>query len=110
VAGPPGWSVRTGARSRYRWVNPRAPVNGDVRLVVLREGPLLRVVARGFALPLVGAQGAVAVRVSYGTRRVCALFDGAHADVTADEAGRFRARGAAAPSVPDCTRASLLGS
>jgi hypothetical protein len=32
-----------------------------------------------------------------------------HLHVAADAAGRFRARGAAAPIVPDCTRASLLG-
>jgi len=37
-------------------------------------------------------------------------FDPAHADVAADEAGRFHARDAARPAIADCVRASLLGS
>ena len=72
--------------------------------------PVVLAALLGFDLPLAGAQGAVAVRVSYGTRRVCAVFDPAHADVAADEAGRFHARDAARPAIADCVRASLLGS
>jgi hypothetical protein len=79
-----------------------------VRLVVLREGVLLRIVGRGFDLPLAGPQGAIAVRVAWGTRRVCTVFDAAHADLATDAAGRFRARRAARPVVSDCSRASLF--
>jgi hypothetical protein len=103
-----GWTVKEGNTDAFKFVNRQAPSGGSpVRLAILKEGRLLRVVAGATGLPLAGPQGAVGIRVVTGTRRSCALFDAA--TIRKDEAGRFLAKGAVASSLTDCADVSLGG-
>jgi hypothetical protein len=108
LAIPPGtgWTVKSGTTSAFKFANRQAPAGGTpVRAAVLKQGRLLKVVARAAGLPLAGAQGAVGIRIVTGTRRSCALFDAA--TVRRDEAGKFSAKGALATSLADCSDGSL---
>ena len=104
VAGMPGWTARAGTTDLHRFTNGSAPAGiSAVRLVVVREGRVLKLVARATGLALAGAQGSVGIRVTTGALRNCALFDAP----TVDEAGRFVARGALASALADCSDTSL---
>ncbi len=101
-AGTPGWRSSTaGEVDRHWFANSLAPAGiSPVRAVTMREGRLLRVVARDTGLALAAAQGAVAVRVTMGTLRLCALFG--PSTVRVDQANRFVARNSLATALPDC--------
>lgn len=79
----------------------------DVRVVVLKEGRVLKVVARQTGLALDAPLGAVGVRVTTGVLRSCARFDAT--TVRTDEAGSFVAKNALASALADCSDASLAG-
>jgi hypothetical protein len=107
-AGAPGWSEHAGARTRYRYRNRDAPADpSPVRLVVLREGRGLKVVARRAGLALTDPQGSVGIRIEMGSTRICALFAGSA--VRRDRPGRFVARKAAEPGLTECTDEGLFG-
>jgi hypothetical protein len=104
--GTPGWVVTDATIDRYRFANPDAPGGASpVKLAFLRQGSLLRVVGRGTGLSLAGGIDRLALRVTTGSLRSCALFDAS--SITVDIAGRFIARNAVAPAVADCTAQSL---
>ncbi len=104
--GNPGWNVKERATlDSYRFTNGLAPGGPSVvRSAKLREKRGIKIVARGTGLALTAPQGSVAIRITTGTLRNCALFDAA--TVLHDEPGRFIARGAIAGS-GDCSDASL---
>jgi hypothetical protein len=101
-AGKPGWAGRRGV---FRFVNAPAPDTSPVKLAVLKRGTMLKLVARATGLALAGPQGAVGIRVTVGSARSCAHFDGS--TVARDRAGRFVGKGARAARLPDCSDASL---
>jgi hypothetical protein len=104
--GNPGWKVFAGRTDAYRYRNAGGVAVSRVRKALLAEGRRLRVRADaglGLAMPL----GAVAIRVTTGFLRSCALFDAG--SVRRDVAGAFFATGAPAPPLPDCSDESLLG-
>jgi hypothetical protein len=108
-AGNPGWTA-SAARSpaRHRFRNRLAPGGASVvRSVDMREGRVLEIDAKSAGLPLLGPQGSVAIRLTIGTRRSCALFDAP--TIRKDEAGRFSARDAVATSLSDCSDLTLGG-
>jgi hypothetical protein len=106
-AGHPGWRVSQGSTAAYRYRNPAAGTGIEpIRRVTLAQGRALRLAGVDPGLALVEPLGAVAIRVTVGSLRSCALFDGA--SVRMDVAGRFSARDASAPAVPDCDDATLL--
>ncbi|MFQ5513618.1 MAG: endonuclease/exonuclease/phosphatase family protein [Myxococcota bacterium] len=96
---PAAWTAvgGDGASRGYRY-RVSSPGTQGVRSIVLRSG-LLRVVARGSGWPCPLSAGAertplrVELRLAEGTR-YCAAFGG---EVKRNQAGLFRARGAAAP-------------
>jgi hypothetical protein len=106
--GNPGWKSRGGTVAVHAFKNGAAPGGpSPLRRVVLREGGILRVVGKVAALALDAPAERIAVRVTTGSLRNCAVFEGATA--TRNEANRFEATSAAAPPLADCSDASLLG-
>jgi hypothetical protein len=106
--GRPGWLVRTAPRVSYSYTNASArPESATLAAAVLRSGSGLRVRARSAGLDLSSVEGVVAVRVEWGSERVCTIFDGDA--VRRDEAGFFFAVKADAPAIADCSDATLGG-
>ena len=103
--GNPGWSVDQYGVATYRYRNGGGTGISRLRMVTLSQGRRLRV--RGVSAIGLGAPlGAVAIRVTTGSLRSCAVFDGA--SVRRDLVGRFLARDASAPAVADCDDVTLL--
>ncbi|MCW5893718.1 MAG: hypothetical protein KIT14_24655 [bacterium] len=106
--GKPGWKVTDAATDSYRYANGAAPAGpSPVKVAVLKQGKLLKITAAATGLALAGPQGRVAVRVTTGTLRSCAVF--AAGAIRRDVAGSFTAVNAAAPAIADCSDASLGG-
>jgi hypothetical protein len=98
----PGWTSRDAAVDEHRYRNPDAPGGpSPVKSVVLKQGKRIKLVSRGVPSSLVGPHGAIEIRLTTGTLRNCALFDGP--TIRHDEPDRFVARGAVASSLTDCT-------
>jgi photosystem II stability/assembly factor-like uncharacterized protein len=104
--GRPGWKVKPAPALSYVFVNPAAPA-GSVRRLALRVGRHLSLtaVASGDPIPT-GDLAEVGIRITMGSRRLCALFAGEA--IRANKPGRFVARGNLLPAV-DCTGASFGG-
>ena len=108
VVGDVGWTVSIGTVPRFRFRNPDAPAGlSPVRVLLLKQGRVLKVVAKAVGLPLATPQGAVGIRVVMGTLRSCARFTGA--TIRKDVAGRFVGKGALAAALADCSDGSLAG-
>jgi len=107
--GSPGWRVKVGASGAYVFTNPSAPLGpSPVRKVSLKQGRATKVVAASLGgLPLDGPQGSVAIRLTTGTLRSCARFQGGA--VRRDLAGIFVATNAPGAALADCSDASLGG-
>ena len=103
-AAPAQWKI---SRAKdFTFTNRDAPAGPSaVRSLVVQRGKKLRVVARDVPLALAGTNGGISVRVTMGTARWCARLDGA--SVKRDQADVFRAKGAAAPVLADCSNFSL---
>src|SRR5262245_6661654 len=100
--GNPGWSVRSGSSASYTYRNGGAPAGpSPIKMIRLRQGKGLKILARTAGLQLTAPQGSVGVRIEMGSTRTCALF--ADAAVRKDELGRFLARDAAAPGLGECS-------
>src|SRR4030095_8536691 len=99
------WSVDQYGVETYRYRNGGGTGISRLRMVTLSRGRRLRVrgvSAIGLGVPL----GAVAIRVTTGSLRSCAVFAGA--SVRRDLVGRFVARDASAPAFADCDDVTLL--
>jgi len=106
--GNPGWSTNASAVPVHRFRNGGAPDAFSIlKVVVLKQGRVLKVIGRSAGLALTGPQGAVGIRIVTGSLRSCALFGGT--TVRRDEAGRFLARAASATGLTDCSNTSLGG-
>jgi hypothetical protein len=103
--GKPGWRVKEGARDVYKFVDPPSGALSALRVLVLKEGKLLKVVAKTTGLPLTGPLGAAGIRVTTGGLRSCAGFDAA--TIRQDVAGTYVAMDAPASTLADCSDASL---
>lgn len=100
--GNPGWTFVTSGTDAYRYRNSSAAIFG-LESAKLVEGKKLRVSAL-LNLPLAAPLGAVAVRISTGSLRSCALFEGA--SIRRDDV-RFIGKNASAPALADCSDATL---
>jgi hypothetical protein len=100
--GNPGWKVTDGAVDAFRFTNPSAPAGpSTVRKMVLVQGKKIRVIGAETGLALAGPQGSVAIRITTGSLRNCALFDAS--TIVRDEAGWFVGKNAVAGSLADCS-------
>ncbi|MEW6268395.1 MAG: hypothetical protein AB1689_03755 [Thermodesulfobacteriota bacterium] len=100
--GTPGWRVVDGKVDTYVYRGR----GGPLALALLRRGTLLQVAAADLEMTLAAPLGAVAVRVTTGTLRSCAVFT--EGSVRRDRPGLFVARDAAAPQIADCEDHTLL--
>jgi hypothetical protein len=106
--GKPGWTSKAGSTNAHRFTNRGAPdAVSSVRSVLLKEGRLLKIVARETGLALAAAQGAVAIRITTGNLRNCTLFG--PSTVRRDQANLFTAKNASSSAVADCSDATLGG-
>jgi hypothetical protein len=99
--GTPGWKVKDAQRDSYVYGNPAAaPGPTAIKVVTLKEGRGLKVVARGVGLALAGPQGTVGIRLGTGSLRNCARFDAP--TIRQDVAGRFKATYSGGSVLVDC--------
>lgn len=107
--GARAWTVRATPRSTsYAYNDPRASADPlQVRSVKLRSRAPMRITAPAAGLPLDVAETAIAVRVEYGSTRVCALFD--PESVRRSGPGIFVAREGDANLLPNCNDETLSG-
>ena len=76
-AGNPGWTATPSPTPTHRFRNGDAPGGiSAVRVAVLRQGKVLKIVAKSAGLPLAVAQGAIGIRITSGTLRSCTRFAG----------------------------------
>jgi hypothetical protein len=102
----PGWSVGTGTVGQYKYVNPTAPGGTSIaKLVLLKQGRLLKIATKHVPLELVYPQQRMGIRITMGTTRACAMF--LPSTVGGDEPGKFGASNAPATALPDCEDATL---
>jgi hypothetical protein len=103
--GKPGWTVKTTGTPSYTFANSDAPSGISVaKSAALKQGKGVKFFART-GIPAPGALGAVAVRITTGSTRNCALFG--PGTITRDANGLFSAKKAPAPAIADCSDASL---
>jgi hypothetical protein len=100
--GNPGWTFVTSGTDAYRYKNSAAGVFG-IESAKLIEGKRLQV-RSPLNLALAAPLGTVAVRVTTGSLRSCALFEGA--SIRRDDV-RFIGKNAPASALADCADATL---
>jgi hypothetical protein len=76
-----------------------------IKVALVKDGSHVKLVGRSTGLVLDEPLGQVAVRLTMGDNRHCALFG--PSTVTRDEPGRFQARGAVASALADCSDEAL---
>jgi hypothetical protein len=104
----PGWRISGQTASAYVFKNPEAPDGVSVvRKILLKRGKVLRVVSADPGLQLSASPDRIAIRVTMGSLRNCAVFTGDA--VRENVAGKFVADAVPVPAIADCSDASLLG-
>jgi hypothetical protein len=107
-SGVPGWTAYASVPARLSFRNGGAPdAFSSFRSITLRQGNTIKITGKLAGLPLTEPSGSVAVRITTGALRNCAIFTGAA--VVKDVAGSFAAHNAPAPAITDCSNASLGG-
>ena len=106
-AGNPGWTSAPTPTANHRFRNGEAPGGiSAVRVAVLREGKILKIVAKSAGLPLAVSQGAVGIRITTGTLRSCTRFTGS--SIRKDVAGAFVGSNSSG-GLPSCSDGSMNG-
>jgi hypothetical protein len=104
--GKPGWSVATGTIPSYKFANAPAPGGLSMaKSLVMRQGKLLKITTKAVPLPLAEAEGFVAIRITMGTKRSCAMFRSQA--VSRDVPGKFIGKFASPLFLPDCEDATI---
>lgn len=108
-AGRDLWKLRTTPKATtFSFRDKTAmPGSSDLLTAELRTGAGWKIRARGPQLTLNPPEGSIAVRIEYGSVRVCAVFD--DPAVIQNKSGRFIARNADAAGLTDCDDATLSG-
>jgi hypothetical protein len=90
----------------FKFTNNGAPeAPSAVKMALIKGGRTLKIVSKQAGLPLQGTEGQVAVRVTTGTTRNCALFG--PDDVQKDAEGKLIAKTSSADGLADCSDATL---
>jgi hypothetical protein len=108
-AGKPGWTSKTTPVAQHQFKNSEAPSGISlVKTVLLKQGKRLKIDSRAAMLPLLAATTRVAIRITTGGLRTCALFTAP--DARKNETNRFVAGKVPPPGgSADCSDAILLG-
>jgi len=103
--GNPGWKTHDGTLDSYAYKNSSAPAGPSaVRSLALRQSRQLKLNARDVPISLTASLGSVAIRITMGSTRTCALFDAT--TIVRDAPGDFSARGAVVRPA-DCAETTL---
>jgi hypothetical protein len=106
--GKPGWLVKDATVDSYKFTNKLAPsAPSPVKTLLLKQGKVVKIVASETGLALAGPQGAIGIRITIGSRAMCARFAATNAVITKDLANKFAAKNATASVMADCSAASL---
>jgi hypothetical protein len=106
--GNPGWKIVDGGVDSYKYTNKSAPAGpSPVKVAILKQGKMIKITAAEMGLALAATQGRVAIRVTTGSLRSCAVFG--PGSIKRDAAGNFMAVRAPVPAITDCSNASLSG-
>ena len=102
-----GWTASSGSVPRYRFRNPDAPEGpSTVRLVLQNQGRVLKVTGESVGLLWrVGIRGPAAIRLTTGTLRNCARFEGRA--IRKNTSRKFIGKSRPGSSVVDCSDNSL---
>lgn len=107
----PGWTYKEGSVRAYKYKRAKdVVVATTIKGMQIKEGRGVTVLGDATGIPLDGARGTVAIRISNGVgtkHRACASFGGAA--VTKDVPGAFTGKNASATGLVDCSLASLTG-
>jgi hypothetical protein len=102
----PGWTFKNGSAASFKYKRDKAyAATTTVKSIVIKTAHGISVLGDAHDVPLDGARGSVAIRVTIGGQRSCALFIGA--SVTKDAVGTFLGKNAPAPA--DCGATTLTG-
>ena len=103
--GNPGWLYRPGTTGLFKFTNRLSPLGpSPVKGITLKQGKGIKITAKEAGLTLASAQGAVGIRITYGSTRICARFSAA--TIKRDQAGQFVAANALLAPL-DCSEATL---
>lgn len=90
----------------FKFGNKSAPEPPSaVKVALIKGGRTLKIVSKQAGLPLLGNEGVVAVRVTMGTTRQCAVFDSD--DVQKDVERQLIAKTSSTDGLVDCSDAAL---
>lgn len=104
--GKPGWKVSDGNTDQYKYTNSDSPLGpSPLKTAQLKQGKMIKLSGKEVGLVLAAAQGGIAIRITTGSLRNCAVFG--QASIKRDQANEFNAANAPAPAIPDCSNASL---
>lgn len=86
----------------YKFIHKGAPdATSGAKVLLMKDGKKMKLVAKEIGLPLSGANGFVSIRITMGDTRYCARFDSAH--VKKDQANKFVAKKSPASNMADCS-------
>jgi hypothetical protein len=104
--GKPGWQVKPGVISYYKYTNSFAPGGPSLaKALMLRQGRQFKLTAKDVPLPLAASQQRVGIRITMGSLRACAIF--LTPTIDKDEPGKFVGKYAQSISLPNCDDATL---
>lgn len=101
------WADDAALKRRYLYINRFAPYGSAIRKLHMKEDKMVQVLAKASGLTLATPTTRVAVRITMGALRNCAVFESA--TFRRNEPGRLLAMKAPVPPIADCSDASLLG-
>ncbi len=103
--GSPGWTSKAGPPGAYAFKNKAGISVSALSAVQFKEGKQLKLQARSFDVPLVPPSGQMAIRITMGGTRNCALFT--VDTVKKDATNVYKAAKATAVGLADCSDESL---
>jgi hypothetical protein len=99
--GRPGWRAQDRALDSFVYGEPGSPLPLHVKTLSLKQGRVIKIVASSAVLAFDGPQAAIGVRLTTGSLRNCAYFDGA--TIRKDVPTRLTATVRGASSLVDCS-------
>ncbi len=104
----PGWTAKGGGVPTHKYKRDKVyAATTPIKSIVMKDGHGVSFQADATGIPLDGARGTVAIRITVGDQRSCARFTGAA--VTKDVTGAFMAKNATIAGLVDCAVTSLTG-
>lgn len=101
----PGWTYKPGLLASYRYKRDKAAAPVPIKAIVMKGAHGISIQGDAVGIPLDGARGVVAIRITIGGARACARFIGT--SVTKDAAGSFAGKNASSADFTDCSAAAL---